>query len=169
MEEIQKNVMINTPCVNCIYLIGERGRYHCKSQDIKLDDDIALGWVGDTLPDCPFFHKRELADMFLPNESLEVHKPKHRKRRKRVYTRPIRVNANIKDTYKEIVSIIEEFNKKKKNKSPSALQIYKLSRFRSKGQVINLLRRMVDEGVLKKNDRTTAKKYTFGFEVSKFP
>lgn len=161
--------MKNTPCVQCIYLIGNKGSYHCRSQETSLDDDIALGWVGDELPDCPFFSERQPVDKIpLGSDSLVVAKPTRRRRRKRAYTPPTYFNADINDTYREICVIVERFNKDK-GKSPSALQIYNLSRFRSKGTVINVLRRMVDVGILKKNDNVTARKYTFGFEVKKFP
>lgn len=161
--------MKNTPCVQCIYLIGKRGSYHCRSQETSLDDDIALGWIGGKLPDCPFYSERQPEDKIpLGSDSLVVAKPTRRRRRKRVYAEPIRVNADITLTYKEIVQIIERFTEQK-NKSPSAPQIYNRSRFRSIGYVTRLLSRMVDEGILKKNDNVTARKYTFGFKVVKFP
>ena len=104
--------MKNTPCLECIYLRGDKDSYRCESIGSRLDNSIALG-LREDLPDCPFFSERMTADKFPPEATklVVVEKPKKRKRRKRQYTISNKMVFDLDITYKEILDLIRSFNK----------------------------------------------------------
>ncbi len=157
--------MKNTPCLECIYLRGDKGSYVCKSIGGKLEDSIALG-LREDLPDCPFFSERQEADKFPPESTMlvVVEKPTRRKRRKQQYSIPDKMNFDVKDTYKEMLDIIRAFNKVN-GLWPSAPQIRSRSRLRSVGHVTKVLYEMIDRKMVEKTDKTSAMRFRVGYKI----
>ena len=158
--------MRNTPCVECVYLEGDRGSYQCNSVSNRerLTDSIALGWEED-LPDCPFFLERQPADQFHPESGkLVVVKPQHRRRRKRDWTPPIKVNKDLEETRKELLGIIRR-HYRNTGKWPSHPRIMAMSRFAGGAYVLTVLKKMVEDEVLERIDALPTSNVLYLFKI----
>lgn len=160
--------MKNASCIECIYLVGSKDHYDCLSSPVSrpVSNDIALGWRDD-LPDCPYFREREEEDkIHLESKELVVVKARHRARRKRKYTIPIKYNKTKEETQKEILDIIIAFHEKRKT-WPSLIQITRSSRFRSSSYVWETTRTLLNEGKLVTTNLTSSTMYRVGYRIPK--
>lgn len=139
--------MKDTPCLQCQNLrLLPRG-YYCNSIKEVIDTKIVDRTEIAGLPNCPDFVRAPIASFPLPliredkteTETVLV---------KRKYTRPEVVKTET-DTRQEIIAIIKDFHARRQ-KWPTHRQVYLLSRFRSLGEVYNILNAMVDDKLLVK-------------------
>lgn len=128
--------MRDTPCLNCLRLRLENGKYQCGATREPLENSIVLGQEPD-LPACPFFVYR--TDQILTDEENLVGVENNHQRRRR----------SRDETYGEIVQVIKKFHKRKGYWPTQKNILYNID-LKSNGNLYNYLTDMVQLGRIKR-------------------
>lgn len=152
--------MKQTPCLECNNLRTTPTGYFCMSIREPIDTNIVQAIDIAGLPDCPYYERMPAQRQPLPLILKEENSRDEEVSVKRRYTKPEIVKSTI-ESRQEILSIISKFYDRR-GKWPTHQQVFIHSRFRSVGDVYNILNAMVEDRILqKKKVKSGRSKYTY--------
>lgn len=148
--------MLDSPCLTCVNLRKRETNNYCNAIRTIIADDIVQGVGVEQLPSCPYYSpslkeiKIESKDdeeisaivVFRPviTKPIDIDRMRPRRRYRRAA-----VIRTATETRAEIIDLVRSFYQRRKQ-WPSHYQIFIHSRFKSLGQVYNLLNEMIVDG-----------------------
>lgn len=155
------DTMEKTPCVRCVKLIRRPNEnYDCDATGKPLDNDIVYGTIAKGLPACPFFVDAasgrpydKLVDFDLRLNPLVASGARRKRRRNR---KPEAVMSNA-DRKAQLIEVIKSY-RSRKGRWPSHTNIYFKSGLLSAGFCYTLLKEMIQDGTIVKEESVEGKR-----------
>jgi hypothetical protein len=141
--------MIDTPCLSCFNLSGFQNNYFCGAIRERLDNDLVNGVGVERLPNCPEYKYADIKPVEFDRISLlEEDVETKINVIKRPYQKPDQIISTV-EARAEIITVVKSFEYRR-GKWPTHQQIWLGCRYKSLGDVYNILNAMVEDKELKK-------------------